>query len=230
MFAADGSRLGFVQSDVLRRVVPFSGHAAGDAPGDGRDRGRALLQARGRRLQRDHPRRHQEPRVGQDRAGRLDDHPAARARALHPRSQARLRAQDPRGQAGLRARGEALEALDPPRVPELGALRHRRRAHGDRRAGRGRDLLRQGRRRPQPRRVGAARGPAAGALASTTRSATRRPLSAAATRCCGRCSTTTTSSQAELLEADGRAAQAEARHALHRSAASPTSSTTCRRS
>ena len=55
----------------------------GAARRDGRDRGRALLQAQRRRLQGDRARRHQEPRVGQDRAGRLDDHPAARARALH---------------------------------------------------------------------------------------------------------------------------------------------------
>ncbi len=45
IFAADGSRLGYVQSDIIRKVVPVPRDAAGDAPGDGRDRGRALLRA-----------------------------------------------------------------------------------------------------------------------------------------------------------------------------------------
>ena len=55
----------------------------GRCASDRRDRGRALLQARRRRLRGHRPRRRQERRVRQDGAGRLDDHPAARARALH---------------------------------------------------------------------------------------------------------------------------------------------------
>ena len=92
---------------------PVARHPGEPPPRHRRHRGRALLQARRRRPQRDRPRRHQEPRVRQDRAGRLDDHPAARARALHQGPEARLRAQDPRGEARLRARGRALEDLDP---------------------------------------------------------------------------------------------------------------------
>ena len=108
---------------------------------------------------------HQEPRVGRDGAGRLDDHPAARARALHQGPAAQLRPQDPRGQAGLRARGEALQDLDPARVPQLGALRHGQRPHRDRRRGGGGDLLRQARQGPRAARVRAAGRPAPGALA-----------------------------------------------------------------
>ena len=43
----------------------------------GRDRGRALLQAQGRRLLGDHPRGGQEHRVGQERAGRLHASPSS---------------------------------------------------------------------------------------------------------------------------------------------------------
>ena len=49
---------------------------------------------------------------------------------------------------------------------------------------------------------------------STTLSATRRPLSAAATRSCGRCSTTATSRRPSC-SSPRRPAQAEARYALH---------------
>ena len=140
-------------------------HPGEPAPRHGRHRGRALLQARRRGPQRDRARRHQEPRVRQDRAGRLDHHAAARARALHQGSEARLRPQDPRGQAGLRARGRALEDLDPPQLPELGPVRHGRRADRDRRRGRRGHVLRQAREESRPRRVGDDRRPAAGAVA-----------------------------------------------------------------
>ena len=177
VYAADGSRLGFVQSDVLRRVVPW-----GDIPVDLR---RATVAIEDERFYK-----HggvdfnaivragvQEPRVRQDRAGRLDDHPAARARALHQGPEAQLHPQDPRGQAGLRARGRALEDVDPPQLPELSPVRDGGRPHGDRRRGRGGHVLRQARQgaRPVPsRRCSPAcrrRRP------STTRSATRRPRS-----------------------------------------------------
>ena len=133
VFAADGTqaRLHPVGHPAAGR--PVGGHPRRDAPRHRRDRGRALLQARGRRPQRDRPRRHQEPRVRRDRAGRLDDHPAAGPRALHQGPRAQLRAQDPRGQARLGARGGALQDLDPPRLPELGPVRHGPGAHLDRR-------------------------------------------------------------------------------------------------
>ena len=113
------ARLHPVRRAPARR--PVARHPREPAPRHRRDRGRALLQARRRGLQRHRARRHQEPRVRQDRAGRLDDHPAARPRALHQGPEAQLHPQDPRGQAGLRARGRALEDLDPPQLPQLGA-------------------------------------------------------------------------------------------------------------
>ena len=57
--------------------------------GDRRDRGRALLQAQGRRLRGHHPRRGQERDRAQDRAGRLDADDAARPQPLHAGRHAR---------------------------------------------------------------------------------------------------------------------------------------------
>ena len=42
VYAADGSRLGFIQSDVLRRVIPWR-HPGEPPPRHRRHRGRALL-------------------------------------------------------------------------------------------------------------------------------------------------------------------------------------------
>ena len=165
IFAADGSRLGYVQSDEIRTPVAVARHAGGPARGRDRDRGRALLQAQGRRLLGDRARGREEHPLGQERAGRLDDHPAARPRALHQGPRAQLHPQDPRGQARLRAGGEALEDLDPQELPQRRAVRDRRRPHRDRRRGRGRDLLQQAREGPRPARGRAARRPAPGALA-----------------------------------------------------------------
>ena len=92
--------------------------------GDGRDRGPAVLGARGARLRVDRARRLRELRGAGRRAGRLDDHTAARPQPLPP---GRERA-DPRpeGQGGV-SRAEAREGLvegeDPRDVPEPGVLR-----------------------------------------------------------------------------------------------------------
>ena len=135
IFAADGSRLGYVQSDEIRTPVPWR-----DMPADMRQAVIAIEDERFykhkgvdysaivRAGREEHP-------LGQERAGRLDDHPAAGARPLHQGPRAQLHAQDPRGQAGLRARGGALEAVDPQELPQRRAVRHRRRAHRDRRRG-----------------------------------------------------------------------------------------------
>ena len=70
-----------------RRVQPVPG---GPQAGDGRDRGRALLQAQGRRLRGHHPRRGQErDRQAQDRAGRLDADDAARPQLLYTQDDTR---------------------------------------------------------------------------------------------------------------------------------------------
>ena len=85
----------------------------------------------------------------------------------------------------------------------------------------------------RPRRsheVGAARGPAAGALAVQPVPQPARPRSSAATRCCAAMCDNGYITAGRAREARPEAAQAEARHALHARAASPTSSTTSRRS
>ena len=208
VYAADGSRLGYVRSDEIRTPIPWSDMPDDGPRGDRRDRGRALLRARGRRLLGDHPRGRQEPRVRRRGAGRLDDHAAARARALHREPGAQLRAQDPRGQARPGARGRApgprRQELDPARVPELRSVRDERGADGDRDRGGRRHLLLEA--REEPRRCTRPRcSPACPRRRrSTTRSATRRPRSSAATRCCGRWPTTASSRVAEAEQASAQ--------------------------
>ena len=131
----------------------------------GRDRGLPLLQAPRCRLRRRHPRGDEEPREPQDRAGRIDDHAAARAGALHQGPDAQLQAQGARGEAGVGARGRASQALDPHVVPEQHPVRHGQRRDGRGHRGRGRDLLLQARQGPDARPGRAAGRPAAGALA-----------------------------------------------------------------
>ena len=160
--AADGTRLGFIQSNELRRPVQGNQHPEVAQGRDGRDRGRALLPPQGRRLRRHRARRGQEPLQPQDGPGRLDDHDAAGAQPLHHQG-AHLPAQDPRGQARRGARERAHEGVDPRQVPQHGAVRHARRPDRGRRPGRRARVLRQARREAQAARVRAARRPAAGA-------------------------------------------------------------------
>ena len=61
--------------------------------------------------------------------------------------------------------------------------------------GRCADVLLEERARPEPRRVGAARRPAAGAVALRPDPPPRRGHARGATRCCGRCATTATSAR-----------------------------------
>ena len=130
------------------RVRPIGHHpSAGARPEDppsprardGGDRGRALLRARRDRLRGDRPRGMGGPEGGTGRAGRLDDHPAARSQSLHRESRGDAGAKSPRGHLGGGLRGEVLEAPDPHEVPEHGFLRDDRRPYGGRR------------RRPPPR-------------------------------------------------------------------------------
>ncbi len=165
VFASDGTRLGFIQSDELRTPVGWSRDPPEPQGRDGGDRGSALLQAQRRR-----PHGHL-PRGGQGRhprrraAGRLDDHDAADAQPLPRRRPAHAQAEDHRGQARARLRESTQQALDPHQLPQQRPLRHRRRPDGGRRAGGRADLLRQARLAAQPPAVGAARRAAAGAVA-----------------------------------------------------------------
>ncbi len=134
-------------------------------PRDDRDRGQALLRAWRGRLRGHRARRDQGPAQRPGAPGRLDDHSAAGARALHPGPQARPDSQDPRGQDGLGARASAHQDLDPVAVHERRPLRDRQRPHGARRRGRRRDLLLQARQGPLAAGGRDARRHAAGALA-----------------------------------------------------------------
>ena len=122
------------------------------------------------------------------------------------------RAQDPRGEAGDGARGRALEALDPQPVPQHRVLRHQRRPHRGRRQGRGRGLLQQGRLRPRPEGVGAARRAAAGAVRvqPVPQPACRR--SCAATRCSTRWPSRATSAGAKAQKAEAEGLGLDAGH------------------
>ena len=140
--AADGTRLGFIQSNELRR--PAEGNRSPRRSRTPRSRSRtALLPAQGRRLRGHRPRRACKNLVQpEDGAGRLDDHDAARPQPLH-HARADLPAQDPRGQARRGARERALQGVDPRQVPQHGAVRDARRPVGDRRQGRRARVLQQ---------------------------------------------------------------------------------------
>ena len=193
MFAADGTRLGFIQSDQLRTPVSWSEIPTEPEERDGRDRGPALLQEQRRRPDRDLPRGRQGHHPRQGAAGRLDDHDAARAQPLPRRRPAHAQAEDHRGQAGDRVREAPRQALDPHQLPQQRPLRHARRADGDRRAGGLADLLRQTGLAAEPAAVGAARRPAPGALPVQPVPRRARWPSAGATRCSRRWPNCTTS-------------------------------------
>ena len=113
-------------------------HQSVGAEGDGRHRGPTVLRARrtGRRGHR--PRAVGQRQGTRGRAGRLDDHAAARPEPLHlSRAHARAEGQGgvPRGQAQPRV----AEGADPRHVPEPGLLRQPRVRH----RGGGADLLQQ---------------------------------------------------------------------------------------
>ena len=149
---------------VQRAAPPDRGqpHPQGAQGRHGGDRGRALLPPQGRRLRGHRARRGQEPLEPQDRAGRLDDHDAARAQPLHHQG-AHVPAQDPRGQARRGARERALQGVDPRQVPQHGAVRHAGRPDRRRCPGRLARVLREVRRGPQAARGRAAGRPAPGA-------------------------------------------------------------------
>ena len=135
IFASDGSRLGFIESDELRTPIEGRDHPQARQAGDRRDRGPPLLRARRRRLPGHRSRRDRQRPQRQDRAGRLDDHHAARPQPRLRLDRAHLPAQDQGGQARRGARERALEGVDPRRVPQQRPVRHRRRALGDRHRG-----------------------------------------------------------------------------------------------
>ena len=147
----------------------------------GRDRGRALLQAQGRRLRGRRPRRGQEPHVSQqDRAGRLDDHDAARPQPLHRRASATYQRKIREAKLAEELEDEHSKDWILDKYLNTVPVRHGRRPDRDRRPGRRARLLQQARRGAHAARGRAARRPAAGAVATTRRS--RTPEAAKARR------------------------------------------------
>ena len=211
VYAADGTSLGYVQSDDPRTPVdldeiPKTSQQATVAIEDehfyehaGVDYG-AIVRAAVENVE-----------AGEVKQGGVDDHPAAGPQPLHRGSRGHDRAQDQRGEAGARVRGRAHEDRDPRAVPEHRLLRHQRRPHRGRRRGRLPGLLQQGRLRPQPRRVGAARRAPAGAVRLQPVPQPRRRRSSAATRCSTRWPTRATSAWPTARAGEGRRARPRAR-------------------
>ena len=193
LYAADGSKLG---RDRLRRS-PHAGldraHPQERAAGDGGDRGPALLRARRRRPRGHPPRRGQGPRSRQGGRGRLDDHPAAGPQPLHRQPAAEPRTQDRRGEAGDGVREAALAPADPRLLPQHRLLRDDRGRHRGRRPGGLADLLRPAGLEADPAAGGAAGRDCRRRPPNTTRSSTRGRRWPAATRCCGRWTSSATS-------------------------------------
>ena len=165
MFAANGTRLGFIQSDELRTPVSWS-----EIPTNLKNATVAIEDQRfykndGVDLTGIFRAAVKDVTNGAAAAGRLDDHDAADAQPLPRRRPAHAQAEDHRGQAGARVQRTPQQALDPHQLPQQRPLRHGRRADGGRRAGGRAHLLRQAGLPAGPRAVGAARRPAAGALA-----------------------------------------------------------------
>ena len=162
VFAADGSRLGYIQSDEIRTPIPLqripeSMQAATIAIEDERyyEHGgvdyEGIVRAAFKNLE----------------AGKAVEGGSTitmqLVRNLYVGPRAHARAQDQGGAPGRGAGGRALQALDPAELSQLGAVRHRRRPDRRRRAGRGADVLRQAGQEPHARGVRAARRAAAGA-------------------------------------------------------------------
>ena len=235
VYAADGTPPGLHR----RRHPAHAGHPTRSrrrARRDGRHRGPALLRAQGRRLRGHRPRRGQEPRVQEGRPGRLDADDAARAQPLHGRARAQrrrgLQAQDPRGQARRGAREPPSrpprQALDPRQVPQLGALRHGRRADRGRHPGRRAHLLRQARARLTLREAALLAG-LPQAPSDYNPFLDRAPPRPAATTCCSAWPTRATSPRRRPTKTMPRASASSATATTPPSARA-TSSTTSSRS
>ena len=160
VYAADGSLLGSIPAEKNRQPVDARAHEQLGPAGDGRDRGPPLLAARRARLRRHRACAVRERSGRPCRAGRVDDHTAARAQPLHQEAVADVRPQGDRGVPRDQARAGEVEALDPERVRQPGLLRQPRL----RDRGRGADVLLEARDAPDLAPGCAARGSAAAAV------------------------------------------------------------------
>ncbi len=165
VYAADGTRLGFIQSDELRTPVTWS-----QIPADLRN---ATVAIEDQRFYKNN---------GVDLTGifRAAVKDLTHGKALQGGStitmqlmrnlylggdQHTITPEDHRGEAGDRVREAPRQALDPHQLSEQRPVRHARWADRDRRAGGVADLLRQTGLAVEPGAVGAARRAAAGAFA-----------------------------------------------------------------
>ena len=203
VFAADGTRLGFIQSDELRTPVGWS-----EIPADLKNATVAIEDQRFYKndgvdltgIFRAAVKDISERRAA---AGRIDDHDAADAQPLPGRRPAHAQAEDHRGQAGDRirrnttasTRSSPATSTASPTGPSAGRRRsacRRRRASSS--TSPSREL--------EPRAVGAARRPAAGAVAVQPLPRPLRRHANGATRCSRRWPNCTTSpAQAAAAEA-----------------------------
>ncbi len=144
VFAADGSRLGYIQSDTIRHPVDSNEDPQPPPARHGGDRGQELLRARRGRLHLHRAGGWADLKAGSAVQGgsTITQQLVRNLYIAHPQED--HRSQDRGGEAGDRVRAEVLEEPDPHQVPEHGLLRDHRRTHRGRRAGRRGDLLRQG--------------------------------------------------------------------------------------
>ena len=165
IYAADGSLIGYINSNNIRQPIPASELPEHAEERDDLDRGQGLLAARRARPAAHRRRRLAGPaRRRQAGPGRLDDHPAAGPQPLHPEPRRHAPPKADRSPPGRRPVRKARPRMDPHPVPQHRSLRHQRRADRGRRRSGVADLLQQAGQGPQPDRGGAARRPAAGAL------------------------------------------------------------------
>ena len=164
VFAADGTRLGYVQTDVLRepveldeipKVLQHATIAIEDEnfyEHDGVDYA-AIVRAAVENIE-----------AGEVKQGgsTITQQLVRNLYIADPEDTIERKIR--RGQAGREYEEEHTKKRDPRAVPEHRLLRHQRRPHRGRRRGRLAGLLQQARLGPQPRRGGAARRAAAGAL------------------------------------------------------------------
>ena len=178
IYAADGSRLGYIQSDTARTPVDLD-----RIPDDLQKATVAIEDSRfydhhGIDLEGVIRAAVNNVEAGRTVGGRLDDHDAARPQPLHHRPPAGPRAEDQGGEDRRGAGGRPLQGVDPRSVPEHGLVRDRERAH--RGGGRGgfEDLLLEVGQRPRPGAVGAARRhPAVAVALQPASEPARRPRS-----------------------------------------------------
>ena len=128
IFAADGTRLGYIQSDEARTPVKYDYIPDDLQERNGRDRGRALLRPPRGRRRGSRPRRRREPQGRRDRSRAAPRSPCSSRATSTSRTQAGPRAQDQGGEDRHELEDAPLEGLDPRPLSEHRLLRDDQRA------------------------------------------------------------------------------------------------------